>query len=309
MAPERDAPPARHVHRGDRGPADDDAPPRRRGAGTRTTGSRSSCRSDVEALRAPGARRRSSPTSCTSSRTSCIGRGLTREARKRGIPIVATNHVMAENVARLHACFPRVVNQVVVKLAWEDAERTFEMTRAVTTPDAQGRGLPRGARSTSTTSSRSAAASTRANYTADLTPRDANRLVFVGRLTTEKQIDVVLRAIAKLDPALDVTLRHRRQRRPAPQPRAARARARPRRPRARSTATPPTRSCARSYTHASVFVDRVDRRAAVDRDDGGDGLGSADRRRRRRRAAAPRARRRERLPVRARQRRRSRRAS
>jgi glycosyltransferase involved in cell wall biosynthesis len=28
--------------------------------------------------------------------------------------------------------------------------------------------------------------------------------VFVGRLTTEKQIDVVLRAIAKLDPALDV---------------------------------------------------------------------------------------------------------
>ena len=27
-----------------------------------------------------------------------IGRGLTREAHKRGIPVVATNHVMAENV-------------------------------------------------------------------------------------------------------------------------------------------------------------------------------------------------------------------
>jgi len=38
-----------------------------------------------------------------------------------------------------------------------------------------------------------------------LTPRDGNRLVFVGRLTTEKQIDVILRAIAKLDPALDVS--------------------------------------------------------------------------------------------------------
>ena len=27
-----------------------------------------------------------------------IGRGLAREARKRGIPIIATNHVMAENI-------------------------------------------------------------------------------------------------------------------------------------------------------------------------------------------------------------------
>ena len=27
-----------------------------------------------------------------------IGRGLAREARKRGIPVIATNHVMAENI-------------------------------------------------------------------------------------------------------------------------------------------------------------------------------------------------------------------
>ena len=131
-----------------------------------------------------------------------IGRGLTREARKRGIPIVATNHVMAENVLDF-TVLPPSWTRYAVKLAWEDAERTFKMTRAVTTPtrkaaeflertiDIQGV-IP------------VSCGIDASNYTADLTPREAHRLVFVGRLTTEKQIDVVLRAIAKLDPTLDV---------------------------------------------------------------------------------------------------------
>ena len=62
-----------------------------------------------------------------------IGRGLAREARKRGIPIIATNHVMAENVVDF-TTLPHALNDVLVKLAWADAKRTFDMTRAVTTP-------------------------------------------------------------------------------------------------------------------------------------------------------------------------------
>lgn len=131
-----------------------------------------------------------------------IGRGLAREAHKRGIPIIATNHVMAENILDF-TTLPDWLDRIFVKLAWADAKRTFDLTRAVTTPtrraadflestiDIQGVipiscGIDAG------------------NYTADLQPRDANRIVFVGRLTTEKQIDVILRAVAKLDPALDV---------------------------------------------------------------------------------------------------------
>ena len=131
-----------------------------------------------------------------------IGRGLTREARKRGIPVVATNHVMAENVLDF-TVLPPSWTRYAVKLAWEDAERTFKMTRAVTTPTRRAAEFLERTIDIQDVIPVSCGIDA-SNYTADLTPRDAHRLVFVGRLTTEKQIDVVLRAIATLDPALDV---------------------------------------------------------------------------------------------------------
>ncbi|QIG39089.1 glycosyltransferase family 4 protein [Microbacterium sp. 4R-513] len=131
-----------------------------------------------------------------------IGRGLTRIARQRGIPVVATNHVMAENVLDF-TILPKAVTRRAVKLAWDDAKRTFDMTRAVTTPTRKAAEFLE-----HTIKIRDVIAIScgidRSNYTPDLTPRDANRILFVGRLTTEKRIDDVLRAIAKLDPALDV---------------------------------------------------------------------------------------------------------
>ncbi|MDW4574101.1 glycosyltransferase [Microbacterium sp. M3] len=131
-----------------------------------------------------------------------IGRGLTREARKRGIPVVATNHVMAENVLDF-TVLPAAMTRYAVKLAWEDAERTFKMTRAVTTPTRKAAEFLERTIDIEGVIPVSCGIDA-SNYTADLTPRDAHRLVFVGRLTTEKQIDVILRAIAKLDPELDV---------------------------------------------------------------------------------------------------------
>lgn len=132
-----------------------------------------------------------------------IGRGLTREARRRGIPIVATNHVMAENVLDF-TVLPASWTRYAIKLAWDDAKRTFDMTRAVTTPTRRAAEFLE--RTIEIDGVIPVSCGIQAsNYTPDLTPRDAHRLVFVGRLTTEKQIDVVLRAIATLDPALDVT--------------------------------------------------------------------------------------------------------
>nr|WP_279367885.1 glycosyltransferase [Microbacterium testaceum] len=132
-----------------------------------------------------------------------IGRGLAREARKRGIPVIATNHVMAENILDF-TTLPDFLDRIFVKLAWADAERTFKMTRAVTTPTRKAADFLESTIDISGVIPISCGID-RSNYRPDLTPRDANRILFVGRLTTEKHIDVVLKALSQLDPALDVT--------------------------------------------------------------------------------------------------------
>ncbi len=125
-----------------------------------------------------------------------IGRGLARIAEQRGIPIVATNHVMAENILDF-TVMPPFIDKLVLKLAWDDAERTFKMARAVTTPTRRAADFLertvdlRGVIPISCGIDRS-------NYRPDSAPRDRSRILFVGRLTTEKRVDVTLRAIARL---------------------------------------------------------------------------------------------------------------
>jgi len=131
-----------------------------------------------------------------------IGRGLAREARKRGIPIIATNHVMAENILDF-TTLPHALNEIMLKLAWADAKRTFHLTRAVTTPTRKAADFLEATIDITGVIPISCGID-RSNYAPDLTPRDANRILFVGRLTTEKHIDVLLKAVAQLDPALDV---------------------------------------------------------------------------------------------------------
>jgi glycosyltransferase involved in cell wall biosynthesis len=131
-----------------------------------------------------------------------IGRGLTRIAHQRGIPVVATNHVMAENILDF-TTLPDALNRVVVKLAWADAKRTFDLTRAVTTPTRRAADFLESTIEIADVIPISCGID-RSNYRPDLTPRAQNRILFVGRLTTEKHIDVLLKAVARLDPALDV---------------------------------------------------------------------------------------------------------
>ncbi|HWU28539.1 MAG TPA: glycosyltransferase [Microbacterium sp.] len=130
-----------------------------------------------------------------------IGRGLTRIAHQRGIPVIATNHVMAENILD-HTTMPDFLNRPILKLAWDDAKRTFDMTRAVTTPTRKAADFLEHTIEIKGVVPISCGIDRR-NYTPVIGPREQNRILFVGRLTGEKKVDVVLHALAKLDPALD----------------------------------------------------------------------------------------------------------
>ncbi|WP_334152726.1 glycosyltransferase [Microbacterium sp.] len=129
-----------------------------------------------------------------------IGRGLASIAQERGIPVIATNHVMAENILD-HSMLPTFVDNAIVKWAWGDAKRTFDRTRAITTPTRRAADFLESSIDISGVIPVSCGID-RTQYTPVIAPREQNRIIFVGRLTAEKQVEVILQAMTKLDPAL-----------------------------------------------------------------------------------------------------------
>ena len=132
-----------------------------------------------------------------------IGRGLAHVAAQRGIPVIATNHVMAENILD-HSTFPKFIDEIVLKFAWADAKRTFDLTRAITTPTRRAADFLERTVGVEGVIPVSCGID-RTQYTPVIAPREKNRIIFVGRLTAEKQVEVILEAMTKLDPALGTT--------------------------------------------------------------------------------------------------------
>ena len=115
-----------------------------------------------------------------------------REAAKRGIPVVATNHVMPENILD-HTTLPAWMDALLVKWAWADANRTFQMTSAVTTPTRNAANFLEEAIDITGVVPISCGIAA-SNYRPDLTPRDRNRVLFVGRFARN------LYRLSKLEP-------------------------------------------------------------------------------------------------------------
>jgi glycosyltransferase involved in cell wall biosynthesis len=130
-----------------------------------------------------------------------VGRGLSIEAEKRGIRIVGTNHFMPENMLEF-TLLPKWMQEFAVGLAWKAAGRSFGRAEAVTTPTkraAQFLEKHTGLRGVHAISCGIDAH----KYTPNWERRAENRILFVGRVTGEKQIDVLLRAAALLPAELD----------------------------------------------------------------------------------------------------------
>jgi glycosyltransferase involved in cell wall biosynthesis len=133
-----------------------------------------------------------------------VGRGLSNEASKRGIRIIATNHLMPENALEF-TLLPERFREGLVRWAWKLARGNLSLAEAVTTPTRRAADFLE--KYTGLTGVHAISCGIDAHmYTPSFEPRTENRILFVGRVTGEKQIDVLIKAFATLDPSLDAKL-------------------------------------------------------------------------------------------------------
>ncbi len=134
-----------------------------------------------------------------------VGGGLSIEAKKRGIRIVGTNHFMPENLLEF-TLLPKAWQEWAITLAWKAAKRTFGRAEAVTTPTAKAAQFLEEYTGLENVYAISCGIDAH-EYTPNFEPRTGNTVLFVGRVTGEKQIDVLLKAISLLPAELDTKLR------------------------------------------------------------------------------------------------------
>jgi glycosyltransferase involved in cell wall biosynthesis len=127
-----------------------------------------------------------------------VGRALLEAAAERGLPGIATNHFMPDNLLG-YTPFPKRVKDSIARWAWRDLLRVYRDARLVTTPTPRaadvlaGIGLDRPVQVVS-------CGIDLAHYAAPAV-RPADRqmsVLFVGRLDAEKNIDQLLRALTPL---------------------------------------------------------------------------------------------------------------
>lgn len=133
-----------------------------------------------------------------------VGRGLARQAKIRGIRVIATNHFMPENLME-HTMLPHFLQRTAARIAWNDAAKTYRLVETVTSPSRRAADFLEA--ETDITNVHAISCGIDASlYTPSFAKRSDNRIIFVGRVTAEKHIDVLMKAVATLDPALNVTL-------------------------------------------------------------------------------------------------------
>lgn len=133
-----------------------------------------------------------------------VGRGLSIAADHAGVPLVATNHFMPENLVE-QARIPKRMQELAARIAWRDVGRVFGRADLVTAPTPRAVELLE--RSTSLVGAEAISCGidvetySRATERADV--HEPPRILFVGRLDQEKRVDELIRAVAMLPAGVD----------------------------------------------------------------------------------------------------------
>lgn len=132
-----------------------------------------------------------------------VGRAVANAADRLGIPLVATNHFVPENVFGYVPFLPHRFHASAGRLAWRDLGRVFGQADLITAPTplavsllTDATGLPAEAVSNGIDVDRYREASRQAELTAD--PQDGPVILFVGRLDQEKRVDELISAFARI---------------------------------------------------------------------------------------------------------------
>jgi len=133
-----------------------------------------------------------------------IGRFIVGVAKRAGIRLVATNHIMPENLIKYSVIIPGFLEKAAMDWAWRDAGRFFAKVDAVTTPTKRAAELLEAA--TGQKDVLAISCGIDASKFKNATPPSANppRILFLGRLDYEKHIHNLLKAVAKLPADLKV---------------------------------------------------------------------------------------------------------
>ena len=132
-----------------------------------------------------------------------MGRYLIRSAKKQNIRLLATNHIMPENLIKYSVIIPKWFEKTAMKLAWRDAGRVLKQVDAITTPTRRAADLLEAA--AGVTDVLAISCGIEASKFANSTPTSNKvpRILFLGRLDYEKHIHNLLSAVAKLPAELN----------------------------------------------------------------------------------------------------------
>ena len=135
-----------------------------------------------------------------------VGRYLMKSAKEQGIRVIATNHIMPENLIKYSLVIPRWAEKIAMSLAWKDAGRVLRKADVVTTPTRKAANLLETA--SGLTGVLAVSCGIEAAKFANDTPTSNKepRILFLGRLDYEKHIHNLLKAVALLPKSLKVQL-------------------------------------------------------------------------------------------------------
>jgi len=132
-----------------------------------------------------------------------VGRYLVQSAQNQGIRVLATNHIMPENLIQYSVIIPKFLEKFAMKLAWKDAGRILKKVDFITTPTRRAAELLEAAAGVTDVLAISCGIDSSKFANATPTSNKNPRILFLGRLDYEKHIHNLLQAVAKLPSGLN----------------------------------------------------------------------------------------------------------